>query len=198
MCINKHVRPPTQCNGCVRVVSYLCLEPICFIDYFTWFSLQEEREHFPLQLVENPIPFTNRERGEIYNNVLVFTVVEERGRSGSSDMHIFQVNKHPVRGLMWCSWLCWQFQGFRFCAPYCLPQLCESKKHAVSLKETALWGVLIGSFTCNSSTTLGADLLTFSQLHWQVREKSVVYNFFPPIASAVLVRAKVWLFTNWM
>jgi epidermal growth factor receptor kinase substrate 8 len=51
-------------------------------------------ERFPVALIREPTAFTSRDPMEMYNNILVFIVGEERSqRFGSrSEMHIFQVS----------------------------------------------------------------------------------------------------------
>lgn len=52
-------------------------------------------ERFPVSLIQEPTAFTSNDPMEIYNNILVFIVGDERQLSGSqSEMHIFQVNIH--------------------------------------------------------------------------------------------------------
>lgn len=49
-------------------------------------------ERFPVSLIQEPTAFTSNDPMEIYNNILVFIVGDERQLSGSqSEMHIFQV-----------------------------------------------------------------------------------------------------------
>lgn len=50
-------------------------------------------ERFPVALIQEPTAFTSHDPMEIYNNILVFIVGDERAeRLGSrSEMHIFQV-----------------------------------------------------------------------------------------------------------
>jgi epidermal growth factor receptor kinase substrate 8 len=51
-------------------------------------------ERFPVALIQEPTAFTSHDPMEIYNNILVFIVGEERAeRLGSrSEMHIFQAS----------------------------------------------------------------------------------------------------------
>ena len=50
-------------------------------------------ERFPVSLIQEPTAFTSHDPMEMYNNILVFIVGDERGGLGSrSEMHIFQVN----------------------------------------------------------------------------------------------------------
>lgn len=51
-------------------------------------------ERFPVALIREPTAFTSRDPMEMYNNILVFIVGEERSqRLGSrSEMHIFQAS----------------------------------------------------------------------------------------------------------
>lgn len=49
-------------------------------------------ERFPVSLIQEPTAFTSNDPMEIYNNILVFIVGDERQLSDSqSEMHIFQV-----------------------------------------------------------------------------------------------------------
>jgi hypothetical protein len=51
-------------------------------------------ERFPVALIQEPTAFTSHDPMEMYNNILVFIVGEERAeRLGSrSEMHIFQAS----------------------------------------------------------------------------------------------------------
>ena len=57
---------------------------------------QEEMERFPLSLVTDPTAVTNDDRRDVYNNVVLFTVVEDPHRRAPSEMHIFQSISNPV------------------------------------------------------------------------------------------------------
>ena len=59
---------------------------------------QEELERFPVQLVSDPTAIFKNDRREIYNNLILFTIVEDAKKRSSSqaDMHIFQSIKAPV------------------------------------------------------------------------------------------------------
>ncbi len=60
------------------------------------FHHQEEMERFPLSLVTDPTAVTNDDRRDVYNNVVLFTVVEDPHRRAPSEMHIFQSISNPV------------------------------------------------------------------------------------------------------
>ena len=48
-------------------------------------------EKFPASLILEPTAFTSNDPIEIYNNILVFIVDDERQHNSRSEMHIFQV-----------------------------------------------------------------------------------------------------------
>ncbi|KAG8281734.1 actin polymerization-dependent cell motility, partial [Homalodisca vitripennis] len=47
-------------------------------------------ERFPASLIQEPTAFMSNDPMEIYNNILVFIVGEERQSNSHSEMHIFQ------------------------------------------------------------------------------------------------------------
>lgn len=50
-------------------------------------------ERFPVSLIQEPTAFMSNDSMEIYNNILVFIVGDERQLNNSqSEMHIFQVD----------------------------------------------------------------------------------------------------------
>jgi epidermal growth factor receptor kinase substrate 8 len=51
-------------------------------------------ERFPVALIKEPTAFTSHDPMEMYNNILVFIVGEERTDrlSSRSEMHIFQAS----------------------------------------------------------------------------------------------------------
>lgn len=52
-------------------------------------------ERFPVSLIQEPTAFTSHDPMEIYNNILVFIVGDDRQSNDSqSEMHIFQVIYH--------------------------------------------------------------------------------------------------------
>ncbi|XP_041366479.1 epidermal growth factor receptor kinase substrate 8-like isoform X2 [Gigantopelta aegis] len=54
-------------------------------------STGEEIEKFPIQLIHEPTAIFKNDKREIYNNLILFTVIEDPKRKGSqADMHIFQ------------------------------------------------------------------------------------------------------------
>lgn len=58
---------------------------------------QEELERFPIQLVQDPTAIFKNDRREIYNNLILFTIIDDpKKRSSQADMHIFQSSKAPV------------------------------------------------------------------------------------------------------
>lgn len=61
-------------------------------------------ERFPVSLIQEPTAFTSHDPMEIYNNILVFIVGDERQSSNShSEMHIFQVFSHTYVIIYSCS-----------------------------------------------------------------------------------------------
>lgn len=48
-------------------------------------------EKFPSSLIQEPTAFTSHDPMEIYNNILVFIVGDDRQPNSHSEMHIFQV-----------------------------------------------------------------------------------------------------------
>lgn len=48
-------------------------------------------ERFPVALIQEPTAFTSNDPMEIYNNILVFIVGDEKTNNSRSEMHIFQV-----------------------------------------------------------------------------------------------------------
>ena len=58
-------------------------------------------ECFPLSLIKDPAAVTNQDRRDIYNNILLFTVLEDpKKRSDQSEMHLFQCLSRPVSRLI--------------------------------------------------------------------------------------------------
>jgi len=49
-----------------------------------------EMERFPLEQVVDPTARMNRDGRDVYKNILIFSVLGERGRQTDSEMHIFQ------------------------------------------------------------------------------------------------------------
>ena len=64
----------------------------------TYFFLcsQEEMERFPLHLVNEPTAVTNSNVRDVYNNIVLFTVMEDTYRRAPTEMHIFQCAGGPV------------------------------------------------------------------------------------------------------
>lgn len=61
----------------------------------------EEREKFPLELVEMPAAFSSDPRVDAYNNLLLFTIPEDpKKKYAPSEMHIFQVLRQSARDLV--------------------------------------------------------------------------------------------------
>lgn len=48
-------------------------------------------EKFPVALIQEPTAFTSNDPMDIYNNILVFIVGDEKTSNSRSEMHIFQV-----------------------------------------------------------------------------------------------------------
>ncbi|GFR76122.1 epidermal growth factor receptor kinase substrate 8 [Elysia marginata] len=64
-------------------------------------STAEELERFPIQQVQDPTAIFKNDRREIYNNLILFTIVDDAKRRGSSaDMHIFQSCKSPAQEIV--------------------------------------------------------------------------------------------------
>lgn len=57
-------------------------------------------ERFPVELIQEPTAFTSHDPLEIYNNILVFIVGEERPADSHSEMHIFQCQSAPAQELV--------------------------------------------------------------------------------------------------
>lgn len=57
-------------------------------------------ERFPVELIQEPTAFTSHDPLEIYNNILVFIVGEERPVDSHSEMHIFQCQSVPAQELV--------------------------------------------------------------------------------------------------
>ncbi|XP_071100187.1 epidermal growth factor receptor kinase substrate 8-like isoform X3 [Haliotis cracherodii] len=54
-------------------------------------STGEELERFPMECIVDPTAVFKNDRREVYNNLILFTVVEDhRRKSGQGDLHIFQ------------------------------------------------------------------------------------------------------------
>ena len=78
---------------------YVCLCSSRVDPYYTetclvW--LQDEMERFPLSLINDPTAVTNEDRRDIYNNILLFTVMGDNYQRSPSEMHIFQCKSSPV------------------------------------------------------------------------------------------------------
>jgi epidermal growth factor receptor kinase substrate 8 len=64
-------------------------------------STGEELERFPIQLVQDPTAVFKNDRREIYNNLILFTVIDDpKKRSSQADMHIFQSSKAPAQEIV--------------------------------------------------------------------------------------------------
>ena len=63
--------------------------------------LQETMEQFPLALVVEPMAISSRSRNDVYNNLLLFTVLEDPKKATTpTEMHIFQCVNFSVRVLV--------------------------------------------------------------------------------------------------
>ena len=63
--------------------------------FFIYFK--DELERFPLAQVHEPTAVLKNDRRETYNNLILFTVIDDPRRKNSpSDMHIFQSVNAPV------------------------------------------------------------------------------------------------------
>ncbi|CAH1787442.1 unnamed protein product [Owenia fusiformis] len=58
----------------------------------------DEMERFPIELVEEPTAVTNSDPKNVYNNIVLFTVIEDKRapQSSPSEMHIFQCISQPA------------------------------------------------------------------------------------------------------
>uniref|UniRef100_A0A0B7BBK8 SH3 domain-containing protein n=1 Tax=Arion vulgaris TaxID=1028688 RepID=A0A0B7BBK8_9EUPU len=64
-------------------------------------STGEELEKFPIQLIQDPTAVFKNDRREIYNNLILFTVIDDpKKRSSQADMHIFQSSKAPAQEIV--------------------------------------------------------------------------------------------------
>ncbi|XP_055900793.1 epidermal growth factor receptor kinase substrate 8-like protein 1 isoform X3 [Biomphalaria glabrata] len=64
-------------------------------------STGEELERFPIQLVQDPTAIFKNDRREIYNNLILFTIIDDpKKRSSQADMHIFQSCKAPAQEIV--------------------------------------------------------------------------------------------------
>ncbi|CAL1535450.1 unnamed protein product [Lymnaea stagnalis] len=64
-------------------------------------STGEELERFQIQLVQDPTAIFKNDRREIYNNLILFTIVDDpKKRSSQADMHIFQSCKAPAQEIV--------------------------------------------------------------------------------------------------
>ncbi|BFZ05083.1 hypothetical protein BsWGS_08125 [Bradybaena similaris] len=64
-------------------------------------STGEELERFPIQLVQDPTAVFKNDRREIYNNLILFTVIDDpKKRTPQADMHIFQSSKAPAQEIV--------------------------------------------------------------------------------------------------
>ncbi|BFZ16179.1 hypothetical protein BsWGS_19218 [Bradybaena similaris] len=64
-------------------------------------STGEELEKFPIQLVQDPTAIFKNDRREIYNNLILFTIIDDpKKRSPQADMHIFQSSRAPAQEIV--------------------------------------------------------------------------------------------------
>lgn len=57
-------------------------------------------ERFPVSMIQEPTAFTSNDPMEIYNNILVFIVGDDRQMNNSqAEMHIFQVSVRELVSL---------------------------------------------------------------------------------------------------
>ena len=74
------------------MILYTFQEADLFFLYF-----KDELERFPLAQVHEPTAVLKNDRRETYNNLILFTVIDDPRRKNSpSDMHIFQSVNAPV------------------------------------------------------------------------------------------------------
>ncbi|KAL8574358.1 hypothetical protein ACOMHN_057350 [Nucella lapillus] len=61
----------------------------------------EELERFPVQCIQEPTAIFKNDRREIYNNLVLFTVMEEgHKKDAQADMHIFQSVRTPAQNIV--------------------------------------------------------------------------------------------------
>jgi hypothetical protein len=71
---------------------------LIYLLFFALFLLQQEVERFPLSLVHDPVSVVSDDKKDIYNNIILFTVLQDNKKNSStpSEMHIFQCNRSHV------------------------------------------------------------------------------------------------------
>ncbi|XP_065226495.1 epidermal growth factor receptor kinase substrate 8-like protein 2 isoform X1 [Planococcus citri] len=86
-------------NGIWSQKMHFRMDPnwVLIMDYETGVVM----EKFPVSVIQEPTAFTSNDPMEIYNNILVFIVGDERQLSGSqSEMHIFQCQSISAQDLV--------------------------------------------------------------------------------------------------
>ena len=53
-------------------------------------------ERFPLSLISDPTAIVNEDRRDVYNNILLFTIMGDNYQRTPSEMHIFQCKSISV------------------------------------------------------------------------------------------------------
>ncbi|KAL5006255.1 hypothetical protein ScPMuIL_015061 [Solemya velum] len=60
----------------------------------------EELERFPVDMVHEPTAILKNDRREIYNNLVLFSIMDDPRKRGSADMHIFQSISSPAQDIV--------------------------------------------------------------------------------------------------
>lgn len=69
-----------------------------YLHKYFYFSLQGELERFPFAALRNPVAISKPDKREVYNNLVLLTVVDNSGnRDSQAHMHIFLAGSVPVR-----------------------------------------------------------------------------------------------------
>ncbi|KAK2157390.1 hypothetical protein LSH36_193g15031, partial [Paralvinella palmiformis] len=56
----------------------------------------EDMERFPVSAISQPTAVTNDDRRDVYNNIVLFTIIEESRKGPQSEMHLFQCIGRPA------------------------------------------------------------------------------------------------------
>lgn len=81
--------------ACVMSLVGVVIRPTGFLYAVTLSDLQELMEQFPLECINDPVAV--RDKNGVFNNIVLFTVVEDpKKRQSPSEMHIFRVVDRSV------------------------------------------------------------------------------------------------------
>ncbi|KAI0228914.1 Epidermal growth factor receptor kinase substrate 8 [Lamellibrachia satsuma] len=61
---------------------------------------EEEMERFPLSLISDPTAIVNEDRRDVYNNILLFTIMGDNYQRTPSEMHIFQCKSISAQNIV--------------------------------------------------------------------------------------------------